>query len=175
MNSTRSKGENMANKEQYRAVLEDLFKQRSQLQFKIGEIEAALAALRRLMPAEEIVESKPEEPQPTLQGTTIGKYAGMGVRWAILRLLSEDAVKPMPTGEIADTLQNGGITSGSKNFAANVSAVLSDMNRIRGEVIWDAEGKGWTISEKGKEVWIHIKASQTRNQGAISSVRPSVQ
>jgi hypothetical protein len=173
MNSTRSKGENMANQDQYRAVLDDLFKQRSQLQFKVGEIDAALAALRRLMPPEEITESRPEEPQPTLQGTTIGKYAGMGVRWAILNLLSEDAIKPMSTGEIAEALQSGGITSGSKSFAANVSAVLSDMNHLRGEVT--STDKGWKISEKGKDVWIHIKSSQSRTQGAISSLMPSLQ
>lgn len=162
----------MANQEQYRVVLEDLIKQRNLLQFKIGEIDNAINALKRLMPVDGIVESKVAPAQPVLTGMP-GKYAGMGVRWAILNLLTEDADGPMAATEIANVLQLGGITSTAKNFRGNVSAVLSDMSLKRGEVEAGPEG-GWQISPKGKSAWIHIKAS--RNGGpSIFPEQPSVQ
>lgn len=166
MNSPNRKEEYMANLEQYRAVLEDLIKQRNLLEFKIGEIDNAINALKRLMPADEVAVPKHAEPQPVLTGLP-GKYTGMGVRWAILNLLAEDAVYPMGSTAIANALQQGGMTSTAKNFRGNVSAVLSDMNLKRGEVE-SAPGSRWKISQKGKEAWIHIKASRNRSSATVS-------
>lgn len=156
------KEKNMANMEQYRAVLDDLMKQRAQLLFRVGEIDTAVAALRRLMPVEDITPVKSS--QTSLPITINGKYAGMSVRWAILSLLTEDATEPLTTGQIAEALAKGGLTSSAKSFAGNVSAVLSGMNHEKGEVL--TNDGSWTISEKGRQAWIHIKASREWKAGA---------
>lgn len=171
MNPIQKGEKSMANLDQYRAVLEDLEKQKNEYLFKVREVEVAIAALRKLMP---------DEPRPTAAAVDNllpvvveqNKYAGMSVRWAILCLLTEDAVAPLSTGAVAQLLTEGGITSTSKNFAANVSAVLSDMNHNKNEVI--SRDNGWVISERGKSAWIHIKANRERNQ-PIAFETPSVQ
>lgn len=150
------KEKNMANLDQYRAVLDDLMKQRNEYAFKIGEIENAVAALRRLMPTEGI--SSPKDSQQSLPIVPNGKYAGMSTRWAVLNLLSEDASSPLTTGQIAEALVTGGMISGAKSFAGNVSAVLSGMNHDKQEVT--SGPNGWEITDKGKNAWIHIKASR---------------
>lgn len=152
------KEKTMANLEQYRAVLDDLMGQRTQLQYKIGEIDTAVAALRRLMPHEEIAVEK--DSQQVLPMQMNGRYVGMSTRWAILSLLTEHATGPMTTGEIADALQAGGMKSNARSFAGNVSAVLSGMNHERNEV--DAGPSGWVITGTGKSAWIHIKALRER-------------
>jgi hypothetical protein len=165
------KENNMANLEQYRAVLEDLLKQKDQLKFRIGEIDSAVAALRRLMPAEEIAARK--DIQTPLPITVNGKYSGMSNRWAILSLLAEDATSPLSTGDIADALLAGGITSEGKSFSGNVSAVLSKMNHDRKEIV--SRSQGWIITEVGKQAWIAIKASRERKQGFTEASLPTVQ
>jgi hypothetical protein len=165
------KEKNMANTEQYRAVLDDLMKQRAQLSFRITEIDSAVAALRRLMPPEEI--SAPKNSQPSLPMAESGKYTGMGVRWAILALLTEDATSPLTTGQIADALQAGGMTSNAKSFSGNVSAVLSGMNHDKQEVVSGSDG--WSISEKGRNAWIHIKATRERDAHPIQAASPTLQ
>lgn len=162
------KEKTMANLEQYRAVLDDLMKQRNQLQFRIGEIDSAVAALRRLMPEEEIVVAR--DSQQALPIVHHGRYADMSTRWAILSLLSEHANGPLTTGEIADALRAGGMTSAARNFAGNVSAVLSGMNHEKGEVI--SGTNGWTISDNGKNAWIHIKAIR-ENKKNFTETSPS--
>lgn len=160
----------MANLDQYRAVLEDLMKQRREYDFKIHEIENAVAALRRLMPAEDIP-TQPDSRQllPLIHN---GKYVGMSTRWAVLWLLTEDATGPLTTGQIADALQAGGMVSNARSFASNVSAVLSGMNHEKGEVV--SKGGTWTISEKGRDAWVHIKASRERKEViTISRVAPT--
>lgn len=148
--------EKMATIEQYRAVLDDLLLQRNHYQFRITEIESGIAALRRLMPHEQSQVAKPR--QEPLLNVAEGKYAGMSVRWGILELLTEDATGPMTTGQIADALRAGGTKSDGKNFASNVSAILSDMNRVRGEV--ESGPEGFTITASGRNAWIHIKPSR---------------
>ncbi len=166
----------MANTEQYRAVLDDLVKQRSQLQFRIGEIDTAVMALRRIMPEESLVPAEESQQRlPVAEGVkgSEGKYAGMSTRWAILALLSEDSTPPMTTGQIAEALQAAGITSNGKSFAGNVSAVLSGMNHDKGEVT--SGMSGWVISDKGKDAWISIKASRERKGQFIKASLPIVQ
>jgi len=163
------KEKTMANLEQYRAVLDDLMKQRNQLQFRIGEIDSAVSALRRLMPDEEIViEKDSQQPLPIV---VHGRYADMSTRWAILALLAEDATRPLTTGEIADALRAGGMISSSRNFAGNVSAVLSGMNHEKKEVV--AGPHGWSISENGKNAWIHIKATREHKKQFTETSSPT--
>jgi hypothetical protein len=162
------KEKTMANLEQYRAVLDDLMKQRAVLNFKIGEIDSAVAALRRLMPVDEI--ASPVATQLPM-AISNGRYAGMSVRWAVLNLLAEDAVGPMDTGAVAEALAAGGITSNGKSLAANVSAVLSDMKNARNEVT--TTPNGWVITQAGKQGWIHAKASRDRKPTLMEQIRES--
>jgi hypothetical protein len=164
------KDKTMANLEQYRAVLSDLMKQRTELNFKIGEIDSAVAALSRLMPNEPTPTAK--DSQQILPIAMSGRYEGMSTRWGVLALLSEDASVPLTTGEIAAALRAGGMISSAQSFAGNVSAVLSGMNHEKGEVV--AGPNGWVISDKGKSAWIHIKASRERKSFMESSF-PNVQ
>jgi hypothetical protein len=174
MNSSTKKEETMANQEQYRAVLEDLIKQRSLLQYRIGEIEAAVTALKRLMPDEPVVEKRIAPAQTVMNGMP-GKYTGMGVRAAILRMLAEDAVAPMRTVEMAHALLKGGVSTTGKKFRANVAAIVSDMYKRRGELT-PGEAGGWTITEKGKNAWIEIKsAPNLRHSSSIFAAQPSLQ
>jgi hypothetical protein len=159
----------MSQIEHYRAVLDDLHRQRDLHSLKVTEIDKAISSLHRLIPAD----AKEEFPTPNYSMASTptvraGKYAGMSVRWAILCLLSEDATGPMGTGDIADALRRGGIVSTSKNFNGNVSAVLSDMNNTRKEVQSSPEG-GWTISQVGRQVWSHIRHKKEAQQDLISS------
>jgi hypothetical protein len=159
----REKEEFMSQIEHYRAVLDDLQRQKNLYQFKIVELDNAIASLHRLIP-DDAKEALPAAPIANTPAVTVvrGKYAGMSVRWAILNLLAEDASHPMSTGAIAVALQQGGITSAGKNFAGNVSAVLSDMGRVRHEVL--SGDSGWVITETGKSAWAHISAKRRAQQ-----------
>lgn len=163
----RKKEDFMSQIQHYRAVLEDLQGQRAMHQLKIAEIDAGISALRRLIPSDTREELAPHEPSNEQPSIHPGKYAGMSVRWAVLNLLAEDSTKPMGTGEVADALQHGGITSTGKNFAANVSAVLSNMNNERKEVL--STDNGWVISDIGRQAWAHIRLRRAEQQRAISS------
>jgi hypothetical protein len=173
MNSPTRKEETMANQGQYRAVLEDLMKQRSALQYRIGEIDAAVAALKRLMPDEPIAEQKIAPEQRVLGGVP-GRYTGLGVRMAVLQLLSEHAIRPMRTTEMAQALLAGGITTTGKRFRGNVAAVVSEMYKKRGELTTGPNG-GWMITEKGKQVWIQAKTSRDQISSPTFFEQPSVQ
>jgi hypothetical protein len=158
----------MSQIEHYRAVLDDLQRQRDLYHLKINEINQAIASLHRLIPDE----AKQELPPVIYSNTTAvppppGKFSGMSVRWAILNLLSEVATGPMSTGEIAAALREGGITSGAANFAGNVSAVLSVMGKQKGEVT--SVENGWVISPIGRQAWAHIRAKRESQQLTISS------
>jgi hypothetical protein len=164
------KEEFMSQIEHYRAVLEDLQKQRNEYRLKINEIEQAMASLHRLIPED----AKPGLPPPAYTNGSKpqvsqanGRYGGMSVRWAILNLLSEFAIGPMTTGEIAIALRAGGITSEAANFAGNVSAVLSVMANKKGEV--QTVNNGWTISPIGKQAWAHIRGKRESQQVMLSS------
>ena len=165
----RKKEEFMTHIEHYRAVLDDLQSQRAMHQLKVAEIDSAIASLGRLIPND----AKEELPVPeqksgqAASNVPVGKYAGMSVRWAILNLLNEDANSPMGTGEIAEALVRGGITSAGKNFNGNVSAVLSNMSKERGEI--EPTGSGWIISSVGRQAWAHIRIRRAEQQRLMIS------
>ena len=139
----------------YQAVLNDLEQRRQHCQKELAELEQAIAFMR-----------KPFPPQAA-HNVYPGKYSNMSVRWAILNLLAEDAAAPMPTSEVAEALQEGGISSRGKNFSSNVSAVLSQMTRERNET--EQVGGGYRISEHGREVWEGIKNTEQYQTRQLSS------
>jgi hypothetical protein len=160
----------MSQIEHYRAVLEDLQRQRNLYNLKISEIDQAMASLHRLIPEDAKPDLPPPLPQSKVDYVAIprdGRYAGMSVRWAILYLLSEIATTPLSTGHIAAILREGGVTSTAAKFAGNVSAILSVMSKQRGEVL--AVGEGWTISEIGRQAWAHIRAKREAEQTVPTS------
>jgi len=155
--------------EHYRAVLDDLQRQRDMLHLKIDEIDKAISSLHRLIP-EEAKEELPTPSYATVSSAVTlrsGKYSGMSVRWAILNLLNVDATGPMGTGEIAEALLRGGITSAGKNFNANVSAVLSNMNNVRNEV--QSGDTGWVVAPAGRQAWAHIRVKRAAQQQELIS------
>lgn len=129
----------------YQAVLNDLEQRRQSCQKELAELEQAIAFMRKPIPLQTL-------------NVYPGKYSDMSVRWAILNLLAEDAVAPMPTSDIAEALQQGGISSRGKSFNSNVSAVLSQMTREREET--EQIGSGYRISEHGRAVWEGIKNTE---------------
>lgn len=138
----------------YQAVLNDLEQRRQRCQKELAELDRAIAFMRKPLP-------------PQAHSVYSGKYSNMSVRWAILNLLAEDAVAPMPTSEIAEALQKGGISSRGKSFSSNVSAVLSQMTKEREET--EQVGSGYCISEHGREVWEGIKNTEQYQNRQLSS------
>lgn len=147
----------MANVAQYRAVLDDMLKQRVQLAARLDETDAAISAMRKMMPDSE---ASVGQQRPSVPVIGDGKYAGMSVRWGVLNLLAESANTRMTTSDIASALQAGGIVTSGKSFAANVSAVLSDMYRGKQEVV--SGDDGWELTEKGRQACAYANASKSR-------------
>jgi hypothetical protein len=148
----------------YQAVLDDLEQRRKRCQKELAELDQTIAVVRRVLPNQSTLFSN-----GTSHAARPGKYMGISVRWAILNLLAEDAVSPMPTGEIADALRRGGISSTSKSFNANVSAVLSDMTNTRKET--EQAGNGYQISDHGRDVWEGIKRTEQYQNRQLSIER----
>jgi hypothetical protein len=143
----------------FRDVLRQLEQQKiaRELEFKreMEGIEETISGLRKMLASKS---------QPALFAVTpqhvaaipAGKYSNMSVRWAILNLLAEDAVGPMPTGKIAEALNAGGLNSKTgKNFSSNVSAILSVMSNTRGEV--ESTETGFRLTPNGRAAWEAVK------------------
>ena len=158
----------------YQAVLRDLEVRRSRCQAELTEIENLIAGIKRLMgPNASVYVASPAParmtPPPTLRPltsplvldplpTVSGRFAGLSVRQAILKLLWEKRGILMSASEIAQALVDGGIDVGKgKDFASNVSAVLSDMKNKRSEVMNTSTGN-WSLTVTGTE---EAKANQT--------------
>jgi hypothetical protein len=156
----------------YRAVLADLEQRRSRIQSELRDVDETITRIRRLMSTQTtLFASAPTSGSPIV-AVSQSRYTGMSVRWAILCLLAEDAPTRLGTGEIAQILKDGGITSNSQNFSSNVSAVLSVMSNSRGEVE-QVEG-AYQITTRGRDVWNGIKlTAQYRNR--LASPDASVQ
>ena len=86
-------------------------------------------------------------------------FDGMSVRWAILKYYNEFATDADGRGttEIAEALTSGGVRSGSQNFVANVSAVVSVMKGR--EELEFVDGK-YRLTTRGRETWQTIKTSR---------------
>jgi hypothetical protein len=148
--------------QQYRSVLAheqaELERLKGEIRLKEGVIAGLTAALAAHDAEAKAMASRalPFGPPPIPEHL---KYDGMSVRWAILGLLAEDpaAVGGMTTPEMTAAITAGGFRSpAAKNFAANVSAVVSDMVKKKLELELIADGK-YAITPYGREVWEGIK------------------
>ena len=96
----------------------------------------------------------------------------MSVRWAILCLLGDDHSGPLQTSQIAEILQQGGMTTKGASFSSNVSAVLSVMRKEKDEVqLTDA---GYQLTQNGHAAWHSVKLTP-QYQNRLSPSGASVQ
>ena len=84
---------------------------------------------------------------PAIRTITTNQYENISVRWAILYLLTEHAIRPISATEIADSLRSGGNLS----VSSNVSAVLRQMVNQRSEV--EQSERGYQITPQGRDAW----------------------
>ena len=137
-------------REHLRGTIAHLYSRREGLQVEIEQINHLLRALNR---EEQALPQTPNLPFPQDRG----EYAGMSIRWAILRYFSEHADGPQTLGIIADTLRAGGSTSKAQSFNSNISAVLSQM--VGKDELAKAED-GFSITQHGRDVWQGIRNSE---------------
>jgi hypothetical protein len=141
----------------YRELLAHFEEQRArrQQEFKMEMegLEETISGLKKMLGNQQSTLFRPQPQIVTNQRE--GRYAGISVRWAILNLLGEDAVGPLPTSKIAEALTTGGITSTSQNFTSNVSAVVSDMTNKRREL--ESTDGGYRLTDNGRAAWDAIK------------------
>ena len=148
----------------YVAVLADQQASREDLLVQVKLVETTIAALKVKLNAYEAENAEAREvqkplafPTPVPQGAPAQTlFAGISVRWAVLHLMAEHATGPMRSSEIADALQAGGVRSSGLNFAANVSAVISEM-RKKDKPELSADDGRFEITDHGREVWDGIK------------------
>lgn len=135
---------------------------------QLKQKDAVIAALMATIAAEDDAARSLAKPLPFAQPVGLGtpsvsaRYEAISVRWAILSLNSDYAVEPLTTAEMAEALMAGGVRSGGLNFTSNVSAVVSDMVKNRGE-LEQVENK-YRITAHGREVWASIKQSRKYRQ-----------
>jgi len=160
----------------YQAVLRDLEQRRNRCQKELEQIDQTITGMRKLlatsaslfaatpMPsASDLIEAIPPYPSR--------KYAGISVRWALLKLMAEEETQPLKVTDMAERLVDGGVTSKGKDFAGNVAAVVSNMVKERKE-LEPAEGNTYKLSIGGKLAWASIKNSPkyiNRDRGQASS------
>ena len=169
--------------EHYRAILaaeqaeaEQLQAEKQQLEVRIEQVQASIARILAKLAAhkEPIVVSKPTNayvPADELPSAVPErlKYAGMSVRWALLYLMADGGVDQLTSSQMADTLLKGGFRSDrAKNFNANVSAVVSEMVRKKGELEQANEAGAYRITDHGRDVWATIKHSRQFKFGRLA-------
>lgn len=152
-----------------RAERERLCAEIRRLNQLLKQKDAVISALATSLSNDDAVMRSKAKPLPFPQPVGLGAapaapenqiYAGISVRWAILSLMTDHApAESLGTAEMADALTAGGVRSGGLNFAANVSAVVSDMVKNRNELEPIGEGK-YRITQHGREVWQAIKVSR---------------
>lgn len=159
--------------EQYQAVLRDLQERRASYLTAINELDAMIAGINRQL---QVASAEPplvanQQPIPIAKvanSDETHRFANMSVRWAVLKLLAR-AGRPMTTGEIAKTLEAGGVESKGQRFSSIVSAVLSDMKSKKGEVE-SVEDGGFQLTNQGREAWEHIeKSARYRYRDPVAS------
>jgi len=154
----------------YQAVLRDLELRRSRCQKELGELEQTIAGIRKLLSTTaSLFVSAPVAgvPAPSLEEDK--KYAGMSVRWGVLKMMAEEAIEPLKTAQMALRLVNGGMSSSGKDFASNVSAVVSDMVNKRKELEPVGETSTYQLTDTGKLAWAAIKHSPRYLNRAVSA------
>jgi hypothetical protein len=150
----------------YKQTLSDLQERRSKCLEDLRKLDSAISALSATMTASGLVLSSPPPPPPGFiippppsppGAPPEQRYANMSVRWAILKLFSEQ----MPLGENVTTadisafLLEGGNEKATK---PTVSAVISDMVKRRSE-LQSTEGGSYTLTDNGRAAWSAIAHS----------------
>ena len=142
----------------YQAVLDDLQQRKQSLAQSIKELDGMIAGIQRQLGTV----ASPGDTHPEVGSATptvvSGEYSNMSVRWAILKLLAEGPTSSMATGDVATTLEGGGVTSKGQRFASVVSAVLSGMKNKKQEIEM-ADGGMYRLSAVGRQAWEAIKNS----------------
>lgn len=147
-----------------RAERERIRAEISSLNQQLKQKDAVIAALAASLNVADGNTRTPVKAQPASSiGVAVESlpYAGISVRWAILNMMSEHqpAGQLLGTAELAEKLVAGGVRSGAGNFAANVSAVVSDMVKNREELEPADDGK-YRLTQKGRETWMTIRTSR---------------
>jgi hypothetical protein len=164
----------------YQAVLRDLELRRSRVQKELVELEQTIGGIKKLLSTTaSLFASTPvasPSAAPLLQPQTAvqedKKFAGMSVRWGILKLLAEESLGPLKTSQMANRLVNGGMQSGGKDFGGNVSAVVSDMVNKRKELEPAEEAGTYRLTDNGRLAWAAIKHSPRYvNRADVASVQ----
>lgn len=166
----------------YLAVLAEEKATRERLVAELYAVDAVIARLAEKLAA--LAPAAPKTatataPAPVPAGTATTTellpdnliFAGISVRWAVLKLMADIAKGPMRSVQIADELQARGVRTGGQNFAANVSAVVSEMVHKKLELSVD-DGR-YQITEHGREMWDSIRQSRqyrSRRGGVKKSV-----
>lgn len=163
----------------YQAVLRDLELRRSRVQKELMELDQTIGGIKKLLSTTaSLFVSAPvvtatSVPEPALPKVTMlvddQKYAGMSVRWGILKLLGEESLGPLKTAQMAVRLVNGGMQSSGKDFAGNVSAVVSDMVNKRKELEPAEEPGTYRLTDNGRLAWAAIKHSPRYVNRAVSA------
>lgn len=158
----------------YQDTLRDLKLRHAKCREELQAIERAIAGLEPLLARDASLLT--QIPQPVAvepkQPIASGDYAGISVRWGVLKFLAEDAIGMSSTAEIADALRAGGMTSSGRDFVSNVSAVISVMVNKRGELI--AHGGTYGLTDAGRAAWNAIKSTtayQNRPANLFSTVQ----
>lgn len=158
--------------EHYKAILkaeeaeaEDLKAERERIDGRLEQTQASIARISAKI--SDYHEATPAGGSEPVQVPERLKYAGMSVRWAILRLMADGGAEDLSTSQMAETLKNGGVSSGGKNFAGNVSAVVSEMVRVKRELESPASGI-YRITALGREKWDTIRHSAKYRFGRIA-------
>jgi hypothetical protein len=151
----------------YKQTLSDLQDRRSKCLEDLRKLDSAINALSATMTASGLVLlSSPPPPPPGLlippppsspTGSPELRYANMSVRWAILKLFSEQMPpgEPVTTADISAFLLDGGNEKATK---PTVSAVISDMVKRRSE-LQSTEGGSYTLTDNGRAAWSAIAHS----------------
>lgn len=145
----------MENQAFYDQMLNELENRRATLVVELEKIERLITAFKATH------NTPPIFPPSTIR--EVNPYAAMSVRWAVLKLLFEYAVRPLKTAEISDALMDGGNNYATKT---NVSAVVSDMLNKRGEL--KIEDDGYVLTDTGKTTWQSITHSARYRQREAS-------
>ena len=138
---------------------------RSRCHSELIDLEQTISGIRKLLAKDASLFA--QIPQSAIQSAG-PKYAGMSVRWAVLKYLAEESKAPASTAVIANALRAGGQTTTGRDFVSNVSAVISGMVNKREEV--EAIEGGYQITMTGRDAWAAIKMTpQYRSRHPLSS------
>jgi hypothetical protein len=142
-------------KTHYEAVLDDLKKERLDIQQNLASLNLRM---RELNGSIDTLEKRINpDPFSAAGRPSQQRYANISVRWAILDLLFNS--KALLTSEIAEALKAGGVQTKAANFANNVSAVLTTTMKDRHDEVRQLPDGRWELTETGRSAIEYIRTS----------------